>query len=269
MGTYRGKALHAGRPPRAGRTARVLLRALGVALGVGLLAHLPWEGLRRRLLVVSDVRVEGVRYLDPARVQAIARLARGDDLLRLDLGRARQALLLDSRVAEARIVRRPLRAVCIQVEERVPALLVHHGTPWELDATGVLLQPLERGVVADVPLLVGPDFQGVAAGSQVSSPAVERGLAWAGALEAPALQLAGQVSELDVSRDYATTLTLIDGTRVIAPAWPASRRVLSALRVVLADLRQKGVSALELDVRFEDQVIVRPAAGPRPDRKEG
>jgi hypothetical protein len=209
-----------------------------------------------------------VRYLDPARVQEIARLSRGDDLLRVDLERARQALLLDSRVAAARIVRRPLRAVSIQVRERMPALLVHHGTPWELDSAGVLLEPLERGVVADVPLLVGPDFQGVPAGTQVSSPAVGRGLAWAGALEAPALQLAGQVSELDVSRDEATTITLLDGTRVIAPAWPSSHRVLSALRVVLADLRQKGMSADEVDVRFEDQVIVRPASWPE-DGKEG
>jgi hypothetical protein len=269
MGCYRGKALQPARPPRAGRLGRVVRRAVLVLLGAGLIAHLPWEGLRRRLLVVSDVRVEGVRYLDPGRVQAIARLARGDDLLALDLERARQALLLHSRVAEARIVRRPLRGLSIHVEERVPALLVQHGTPWELDSAGVLLEPLERGVVADVPLLVGPDFQGLPAGTQVASPEVERGLAWAGALEAPALQLAGQVSELDVSRDHATTITLLDGTRVVAPPWPASRRVLSALRVVLADLRRKGVVADEVDLRFEDQVIVRPAAWPRPGPQEG
>jgi len=98
---------------------------------------------------------------------------------------------------------------------------------------------------------------------------VGRGLAWADALEAPALQLGGQVSELDVSRDEATTITLLDGTRVIAPAWPASHRVLSALRVVLADLRQKGVPADEVDLRFEDQVIVRPSAWPQTAGKAG
>jgi hypothetical protein len=270
MGAYRGRALQApGAVRRGGRARRLVGRVLLVVFVIGVLAHVPWGGLRRRLLVVSEVRVEGVRYLDPARVQAIAKLARGDDLLRLDLGRSRQALLLDSRIAAARIARRPLRALSIQVRERVPALLVHHGTPWELDSAGVLLEPLERGVVADVPLLVGPDFQGVRAGTRISSPAVGRGLAWAGALESPALQLGGQVSELDVSRDEATAITLLDGTRVIAPAWPASHRVLSALRVVLADLKRKGVPADEVDLRFEDQVIVRPAAWPSTDHKEG
>src|SRR5262249_16187788 len=145
------------------------------------------------------------------------------------------------------VERRFPRDIHIVVKERVPALLVDHGTPWELDSTGVLLAPLERGVVADVPLLVGPDFEGVTAGTHIGGPKVERGLRWAETLSDPTLQLAGQVSELDVSNEQMTTLTLLDGTRVVAEAWPPSARTLSALRVVLADLKQKGTAADEVD----------------------
>src|SRR5262245_11700808 len=269
MGSYQGKALQAPRPRRRGGRGRAAVRVLAVILGVAALAHVPWGALRRHVLVVSEIRVEGARYLDPARVSEIAGLRVGDDLFRLDARRARQALLLDSRIAGAEVTRRLPRGVKIRIAERVPALLVHHGTPWELDSTGVLLAPLDRGVVADVPLLVGPDFDGVEAGTHVGSPAVERGLAWAGRLSAQELQLGGQVSELDVSRDAVTTITLMGGTRVIGPAWPPSSRVLSALRVVLADLKQKGTVADEVDVRFENQVIVRPAVPSEAETRHG
>ena len=269
MGTYQGKALQAPRPRRRGGRGRAVVGVLGVILVVAVLAHVPWGALRRHVLVVSEVRVEGTRYLDPARVAEIAGVKVGDDLARVDLKRVRQALLLDSRIAAAEVARRLPRGLKITIAERVPALLVHHGTPWELDSTGVLLAPLEGGVVADVPLLVGPDFEGVAAGTHVGSPAVARGLAWAGTLSTQALQLGGQVSELDVSRDGLTTITLMGGTRVIGPAWPPSARVLSALRVVLADLKQKGTVADEVDVRFENQVIVRPALPSEAETRHG
>ena len=264
MGAYRGKALQsraaARRPTR--RWGRVLARALGLMLLVGILIHVPWGGLRRRFAVLSHVRVEGLRYLDADQVAERAGLRRGDDLFALDLVRARQRLLMDSRIAHADLGRRLVRGVRIRVRERVPSLLVQHGGLWEIDSTGVLLQPLGRGVMADVPLLVGPDLERVPAGTQVSSSQVARGLAWSRVLSERELQMGGQISELDVSRTDLTGVTLLDGTRVLGPAWPPSMRRLSALRVVLADLKQKGTAAEEIDVRFENQVIVRPIALP-------
>jgi cell division protein FtsQ len=271
MSAYQGRALQA-RPAgrKAPRTWRVLLRVLVIAAVLAVVAHIPWGALRKSLAVVTDIRVEGNHYLDAALVIERSGLATGDDLFRVDVARARQRLLLDSRIAHVEIGRRLPRGLRIRIRERMPALLVRHGTPWELDPSGVLLEPLARGVVADVPLLVGPSFEALPAGAQVRSPAVERGLAWTRALAHQALQLAGQVSELDVSEPDATGITLLDGTRVKAPAWPPSTRRLSALRVVLADLKQKGTSAEELDVRFENQVIVRPALlSPEAVRREG
>jgi hypothetical protein len=235
-------------------------RVLALLLSVAVLVHLPWAGLRRTFGVVTEVEVEGTRYLDAARVVEVAGIHPGDDLFAVSLSRARQALLLEPRVARARLSRRLPRGIRVEVEERVPVLLVSHGVPWELDAGGVLLAPLEHGVVADVPLLVGGSFERLPAGAHVVSPEVRRGLAWVRTLAERELQLCGEVSEVDVSDLHSTGLTLVTGTRVLAPAWPPSVRRLSALRVVLADLKQRGTTADELDLRFENQVIVRPAA---------
>jgi hypothetical protein len=246
------------------------VRVAGVLLVVALLAHVPWGTLRTRAAIVTDVRVEGTRYLDPARVVEISGIRKGDDLFRVDRDRARQALLLQPRIREARVTRRPLRGIQIAVVEREPVLVVPHDVPWEIDSSGVLLDPLQRGVTADVPLLIGSDLENLRAGSHVRSPAVERGLAWARSLARRELQLSGQVSEIDVSDPLRTGLTLLSGTRVVAPPWPPSLQRLSALRVVLNDLERKGTPAEEVDVRFDRQVIVRPAvlpaAGPGTDR---
>ena len=249
--------------PPPDRFAGRLAVALAVIALLGLAAaRLPWRRLRERVAVVQEVRVEGALYLDAARVAEVAGLHAGDDLITLDLERARQALLLDPRIARAEVTRAWIRDVRVRIVEREPVLLVRHGVPWEMDSTGVLLQPLARGVVADVPLLSGPDFSRLRAGTQVLTPEVRRGLAWVHALAARDLQLAGEVSEVDVSDPQATGVLLASGTQVLAPAWPPGARVLSALRVVLADLRQRGVVAGEVDLRFVGQVVVRPVGAP-------
>lgn len=260
--SYQGRALKPERPRRRGGPLGRVARVLGVLLVVAALAHLPWGALRKRWLVVSEIRVEGAQYLDAARVAEIAGLREGADLISADLVRARQRLLLDSRIARAEVERRLPRGVRVRIGERQPVLLVHHGVPWEIDSAGVLLAPLQAGVVADVPVLAGPRFERVPAGTQVDGVQVERGLRWIQTLSRRELQLAGRVSEIDVGEPLQTGLTLMNGTRVLAPAWPPSVRRLSALRVVLADLDRQGTAADEVDVRFEHQVIVRPPAGP-------
>jgi cell division protein FtsQ len=266
MSLYQGRALRDRRPRRRGGRLRRIAVMLGVILAVAALAHVPWQGLRRRFAVVTDLRVTGARTLDPARVLAIAGLTKGEDLWALDLERARQRLVLDSRIAEAAVKRRGPRGVEVTIAERVPVLLVSHGVPWEIDSAGVLLAPLAEGVTADVPLLSGPRFEDLPPGARLGTPAVGRGLAWVEALAARELELGARVSEIDVSDPAMTGLLLMRGTRVLCPAWPPGTRTLSALRVVLADLEKRGTLAEEVDLRYERQVIVRP---PEPEAPAG
>ncbi len=267
MPSYQGRALERS-PRRRGRGAgrgRAWLLALATLLAVGVLPLLPWRALRHRFIVLTDVRVTGLRYLDAERVRRDGRLKPGRDLLTLDLARVRQLVMMDPRIERAEVRRRGLRGLEVRIVERVPALAVTHGEPWEIDTSGVLLEPLQPGVVADVPLLTGADFSAWRPGTQIRTPQVQRGLAWAAVLGDNALRLAGQVSEVDVSQERTTRLILMNGISVIGPAWPASTRQLSGLRATLADLGRKGMKPGEVDVRIPDQIIVRdarPAEGP-------
>lgn len=265
MSRYQGKALQDPKRPRrapSGSPLRRPLRVLLVMLVLGVLAMVPWGEIRERILIVDRIHVTGLRYLDVAKVRERSGLKEGQDLLALDLPRARQMVLLEPRIQSARVRRVGLRSVEIRVEERVPALVVEHGEPWEIDANGVLLEPLQAGVVADVPMLAGPDFSSYRPGSQIQTTEVRRGLAWTAILSDNGLRLTGQVSEVDVSDPRLTRLLLLNGVRVIGPVWPNGARQLSGLRATLADLAAKGMTPREVDVRFKDQIVVR---GAKPD----
>jgi len=256
---YQGRALLRQAPRRPpGRIGRIV-KALGVLAVIAALAHVPWGSIRRHVLTVSDIRVRGLHYLDDSTVVRQSGLQRGTDWLAADLPRARQALLADSRIREAQVKRVLPSAIELDITERVPVLLARHGSPWELDGEGVLLEPLGAGVVADVPMLTGVDVERYRAGTCVATAEVKRGLAWVRATAVPELELAGRISEIDVSKGDETGLVLMSGTRVVSSAWPPDVRRLSALRVVLADLEHRGRAAQEVDLRFKNQVIVRPA----------
>lgn len=262
MSHYQGRALE--RPARrrgspAGGGLLQALRVLMVMLAMGAFAMLPWKDLRRRYAVLTHVKISGMRYLDVPRIQRQSTLREGQDLLALDFDAVRRHVLEDPRIQDAQVRRCGLRGIEVRVTERVPALVVANGEPWEIDTSGVLLAPLQRGVVADVPLLTGADLSRVEPGTKIRTPEVQRGLAWAVVLSDNALQLAGQVSELDVSEPRTTRLVLMNGIRVVAPAWPVSARQLSGLRATLLDLQRKGMMPAEVDLRFPDQVIVRDA----------
>ena len=262
MPSYQGRAMQPRRPahgePGPG-LLRLVFLASGTLLAIGLLAMLPWRQLRHRYAVLAGVRVSGLRYLDTARVRRDAAVVEGQDLLALDLSGVRQRVLMDPRIARAEVRRMGLRGLEVRVVERTAALVVAHGEPWEIDTAGVLLEPLQPGVLADVPMLSGADFSAYRPGSQICTPRVQRGLAWAAVLGDNALRLAGQVSEVDVVQERTTRLVLMNGISVLGPAWPVSKRQLSGLRATLADLESTGMKPREVDVRFPDQIIVRDA----------
>lgn len=259
MARYQGRALHRGGPaPAPGRLRRVL-QVVTVLAVLALIGSLPWREWRRDHAVVTTLEVDGLRYLDAQRVRTAAAVSPGDDLLSIDLAEVRQRVMRVPRIEDARVSRRGLRGVRVQVRERVPALAVLHGEPWEVDTSGVLLEPLQPGVVADVPLLTGYDASRHPPGAQLRIAPVQRGLAWTATLSHHALRLAGRVSEIDVSDPRLTRLVLIGGTRVVGSAWPVSVRQLSGLRATLADLEQKGMRPAEVDLRFEGQIIIRDA----------
>src|SRR5689334_7194468 len=123
MSRYQGKAIQDPRSARRAANAKKTsplrrpLRVLVAMLALGALAMVPWGEIRERVLVLDGIHVVGLRYLDQARVRERSGLQQGQDLLTLDLPRARQLVLLEPRIRSAKVRRVGLRSVEIPVEE--------------------------------------------------------------------------------------------------------------------------------------------------------
>ena len=137
---------------------------------------MPWGTLRARAAIVSDVRVTGTRYLDPAPVIEVAAIRKGDDLFRIDRARARQALLLQPRIHEATVGRfapSAARGRDLGGGARAGAGGAAWGAVGDRFLGRAARSTPARGVTADVPLLIGSDLdERLRPGTHVRSPEV-------------------------------------------------------------------------------------------------
>lgn len=259
---YRGRALWtAPRPRRRGvKPGWIALLALAV-LGAGFAGRdrLARSAPYRWLFLVPRASVTGCVYLGEAEVRRAAGLDRPTDFLRADLERARARLLKAPRIEAATIGRAFPRRIVIHVTERSPVAIVRGGRLFETDARGVILPPLVSGVMPDVPVVSGVRIADARPGRRIEDARFLRALRHLEALARPEVGLPNPVSQVDVSDEDRTVVTLApDGIDVILPAEPPRLRTLSALRVVLGDLATRGQSASTIDLTSDQVIAVRP-----------
>ena len=259
---YQGRALWTSprKGPRRLKAGWLLLLAL-IAAGAAWSARdaLAKTGPWRAVFTVKTVEVQGETYLSESEVRTAAGLAKPVDFARVDLAQAERKLMKQSRIERASVERELPRRIVIRIVERKPALIVRGGRLFETDRRGVILPPLSSGVTPDVPLVSGVRVKDARAGKRITDPAFARALRQLDALLAPEVALGHPVSEIDVSDAGTTVVTLApDGVDVLLPAEPQTPRMLSALRVVLADLANRGETASRIDLRGEEVIAVRP-----------
>lgn len=240
-GGVQGAGRGGGRPQhRARRWAwRV---AWGLALAV--VVALPWWGRavlqRLDFFHVRIVEVQGARYLDPA---AVVHRLDVDSLHSVwdELAPLAQRLRTDPLIRDVTVDRRLPGTLVVRLTERTPVAFVATGNGLQLrDAEGNVLPIDPSRTPVDVPVLASPDT------------AVLRLL---GELRTSQPEFYSRLSEVRqggpnelIFRLYATTVRT--GTDVNAQRF-------GDLKLVEDDLAQRDQRAVELDLRFRDQVIAR------------
>ena len=209
----------------------------------------PWwgrEGLRRmEFFRVRRVVIEGTRYAAPdeivsrLRVDTTASIWDGVSPL---VARVRE----HPQVREVRIRRRLPGTLVVQVTERPPVALVNTPTGLRVtDADGATLPVDPTAIDVDLPVLATRDTLLLRLLSQVQD-------------SLPALY--AQVSDARRGPEGAVVLELAS-VRLLAGADVSSGRLAEAL-AVQQDLVTRGRTAVELDLRFRDQVVARLSTTP-------
>jgi cell division protein FtsQ len=248
--------------PRAGRRVGRFTMMMAAVLAVtavlaGGAAGVHWL-LSSPRFAVAEVEVRGASRLRPEDVIRAAGIWRGQNLFLLNTEAAVMAVESLPQVRRAEVIRSWPNRVALVVEERRPFTLVHAGHLHWVDEGGVALAPERRAVAVGLPVISGLTAEELAAANRAPSPRVATGLSLIRMLLRSGSPLTAQISEVDVSRNDGPVLYTVDGieVRLGAEEWEAR---IPRLMGVLAQLASSGEAVSAIDLRFRDQVVLKPA----------
>jgi hypothetical protein len=241
---------------------RIVRPVLLLALLAGV-ASSPWWGPRagRRIdwFAAERVEVTGARLLAPHEVLRASGVSVGLNVW-TDPAPYLAALRRNPAVADAEIVRVLPRTLRIRVTEKAPAALVQAGTLRPATAEGEVLAVDPARVAVDLPLFtarVRLDH------GRVADAESRAALAEAGRLGALEPALMARVSEVRPAGRDAVRLILSAPAADLLVRDGSTPEAVNRLRATLDDATRRAAAdttahgRLELDARFDDQVVVR------------
>ena len=169
---------------------------------------------------VEQIEITGLHRMDRMSVYAVALEDKQNEtsMLALDLEGIRQKLLRYGWIADAHVSRRLPDTLLVDIVERTPAAVWQDkGDLTLIDASGVLLEPVAREAIPDLPLVIGP-------GADRQEPSYQALLAAAPALR-PRVKAATWIGNRrwDLTFDSGETLKLPEDGAADALVWFAQR----------------------------------------------
>jgi cell division septal protein FtsQ len=158
-------------------------------------------------------------------------------------------------IRRAEVIRRLPNRVVILVEERRPFTLLHAGRLHWLDEEGHLLDEVSQAVVPTAPVVSGLSEAELTSMRTDPSPRAREAIALIRALLRRGSALAGEISEIDVSRNDGPVLYTVDGVEIRLGNDEWGER-LARLERVLRQVVRDGEVVRAIDLRFRDQVVL-------------
>lgn len=125
------------------------------------------EGAGRAGFRVEQIEVTGLKRMDRMSVYAVALDQQSRAMPLVDLDTVREKLLRYGWIADAHVSRRLPNTLLVDIVERTPAAVWQdNGQLTLIDATGVLLEPVNPEAIPDLPLVIGPGADRQEAGYQ-------------------------------------------------------------------------------------------------------
>ena len=228
-------------PPREWRVwfTRASLGALALAL-----VFLPWWGPRALSTLdffhVRKIEFDGVRYADPSELVALLAL---DTMASVwtPLDPLGKRVAAHPMIVSAVVARRLPATLLVRVLERIPVALIPSALGLAaVDAEGQTLPIDPASTPIDVPVLAAPDSALLQLLDRIRSGSPALWTRLAGARREGTQDIRLDFGEFDLRARYDVTVAR-----------------LADILPVEADLAQRRLRAVEVDLRFRDQVIAR------------
>ena len=227
-----------------------LLWQLGIIALMVSVALVAWLVYRSPLMQIREVSVTGTESLDPRYVASLSGL-RGQSLLRVDTGAARDRLLALPAVKDVSISKQWPGKMLIRVEERHPwGYWQIKDQPYVIDDEGVVLDDLRPDENAPVIFELDTERR-LAAGDHVDADAV---MLSQELIDESPRALNENVAKLEYSQHSGLTVTFDSGLRAIFGDSRDLDYKLSVLYVLLDKAQGQSLAVHDVDLRFGENV---------------
>jgi hypothetical protein len=267
--SYMGRAVSIKAPrPRSALRALAMICG-GVALGSAVYGGtvLAEWAVESDTFNLKEVRVCGERALSRVEILEAADVGPGVNVFRLRLDRIKSSVESLPGVKSCVVQRRLPDMLIIRVAERRPCFLVNCGGLWQVDRDGVVLgraemEDLDRFFMAgwrgDTDPLGSGGAAALAPGARLESGGVRRVVDAIDTIKRIAPELQEHVSEICVTDEGRLVLfTTEPSHRVLVGREGLKAESVVALGAVLDDLKRRGLTGMEVDLRFDRQLVVR------------
>ena len=252
----------------AGESRHILLKCIKafnvttivlVVLGfMTLMGHQVYTwALQAPFFEIKKIDVRGNCIVSQERVLILAGIDPQCNIFRMDVDAVEKRILENCFVRNVNVSRRLPSKVVLSIEERRPVVFLEN-VMGMVDGEGVLLPPTSFEQWSDLPSLTGVEIQDVAFGEPLQSAPIGWAISFLKDVAAMKSGAPFEITEIDVSDLQHPLLYTGDGSVPIRIGPTGSPSQLISLPTVLTDLARKGIEAEYIDVRFSDQIIVRP-----------
>ncbi len=243
----------------------VVVLALGATIG---LCFAAWSALgpgwararlsSLRLFRIETLQVSGNRTLTSADVLAAAGLRTGESLVGFDLAAARARLIADPRVREAGLRRRLPGTIVVEIEERVPCVVVRADQDYLVDAEGVVVARAAPGTRSDLPVLKGI---ATVAGAITARGALDlaAGIELVAAIRQVGFPALAAIDHVDCADPDDAVIVPVSGSPLVHAGRRDAVGRLRRWHLVAPDMAQHWPELEYVDLRAEGQVVALPA----------
>lgn len=243
-------------PHRRRSLPLLLVRPFLIAV---LLVGLPVAGaywaLTTPTLLLSEVQIGGTNRVPSDQVARALSPLQGRHLLGLSLQDVEARLTVNPWIAGATIAKELPNRLTVEIRERQPAALLRNdGELFYIDRSGFVIEPYDPAGLVDLLLLSrapGIEFD------------VEAALGVAAALSRSAPSWGVGLSEIEAlgHGDYAIHLAEMDFPLLVRDT--EIERQIRNLKQVFAEIESRYPRVAMVDLRFNGQIVIQPAAEPR------
>lgn len=243
---------------KPGWLARLRFVLLTLALILAVLAGFERWLHTAEMFVIRDVVITGYHYVLEDEILDAMHLSEQTNIFRISLEGMQKRIKTIPRVQAAVVLRGLPDKLLVNVEERVPVMLTKIGDRfYEVDAEGVILPPLNKGLVVDLPLVTGLDTAKLNPGDRISDPLLPAALKIINKFEQIETGWSFQISELHMkSEEDVQIFTMVPG-QLVRINMANYETQLERFKLIYDQMGRDQQKVETYDLRFANQVIVR------------